>query len=826
MYRALIFFISAILLLGGWLASLPLRKLVAFVKTFGSASKEATNERYHCRSYQNVKQLVHAAILLLLAGNARAAVGDVTFAIETNGWNTLAWPTGFSSNSMFYPGFVTNGLVHNVPSATNGLELTVISPGHDDTGAPITRTRTVYGTDLMRLPHPNSGTNDVQTNGAGAVIMRVANSGYMGFIYDLDSNITATVRAPAFVDTNAAQQCVAASGVEVTNNSTQPYPVVIGNWAEAGWKHCTGSTMRLRWVGFHASGRDGLPLACVKFIVTGVTSGVKVTNVVTRMSVDWSTADYIHFGEYISDFALSPFTQGELLRCDVIAYPLIGDSSAVLDTTLNTYLGINTTLPMSITNLCDKTGAYMTVPWIAVVSLTPGANPRVTNTAPENVNAEHYFGTGRAAFVQLAGSNNLANSHNDVGGAIVYYRAGPTNWSDGTAGSIGNIPATHISLRAYPGDSVTFTNDNGTDDISDRIRMDGPGITIGSPGTAFTFNNVESLILNRVRIDATGANFIEASSSTTTSIVWLTSCDITNMAQGVKPSSGARLGFAVRGCNLDGFRHQIGAFFFAGNYHGATNGYGYNLALNFTGMLLAAGDYSIIYNNYLGGFSAQATDALNFTSVTSIHHGFVFAQNVCEWTTNAGSPAMGFFGSGNSVHITNQINICNLLVGKRVGHAYNDSGSATEFRYLWTDTDNLHPSPFGTKHDTFGTPDAARTGGWPFLWAVGQINNYIGEEDIGDSEDAFDQDFIGLGSFRTIVSGGHPINTLRFTDRKANTGTAGTAGGGNYRLLSDSPAFRFSRYPMLPFDIEGAPRGSIDPPGAYAAGNARKGSFF
>lgn len=85
------------------------------------------------------------------------------------------------------------------------------------------------------------------------------------------------------------------------------------------------------------------------------------------------------------------------------------------------------------------------------------------------------------------------------------------------------------------------------------------------------------------------------------------------------------------------------------------------------------------------------------------------------------------------------------------------------------------------------------------------------------------------GSFKSYYRAGggnvKPPGWIRFTDLKAYISADGnpTAGNGNYRPLSDSPAFFIPTVPLYDYDIEIAPRGLLDPPGAYAAGNTKKG---
>lgn len=70
------------------------------------------------------------------------------------------------------------------------------------------------------------------------------------------------------------------------------------------------------------------------------------------------------------------------------------------------------------------------------------------------------------------------------------------------------------------------------------------------------------------------------------------------------------------------------------------------------------------------------------------------------------------------------------------------------------------------------------------------------------------------------------IGYMRYIERKSNIGSGvPQAGGGNYRVHTDSPAHRMQFEWVLPYDIEGNARGASDPPGAYSSGNPKKGLF-
>lgn len=746
-------------------------------------------------------------VLLLWVGLPARADPDVTgFEVETNGWVCKVWINELSSNSMFFNGMFTN----NVTSPTNGLKLTLVSMGFDGEGNATTVGRTIYGTKLLRLVTPSQTTNDIRTNSGVGSVFRVALSDW---VYDLDSNITASVLARAFVDTNTGTLCNGGSGFTVTNSSTLSYPKVIANWTWPGWNRETNSSIRLRAVGFHTSARNGRPLAAMKFIGTDE-SGDAVTNVQTEMFIDRTLPDIFPTGEYVADISQASFTQGDRIRCDFIAYPWMGDANSVLNTTLNTYVAPR---PTSITNLCDKNNTYSD--WIAVVNLVAGAAPRVTNVAPALVNSVHYFGSIAAANDQLAASNTTSYSHNDSGGTYIYVRAGVSNFAGATVGS-NVVPRAWTTVLNYPGDSVSLTNDTGTDDLNDRVKIQ--GIRLAFPGTTIPFSSCQKLWLNQCTIDSPGLGPFQANE------MWATHCNITNLVQGLRASSiGNNEWFNVRGCNLDGFNHTLLVQMTIGNKHPNTNGPDYRVVFDLVGQGTGH-DFQICYNNYFGGMSvgggSEGLDAGTRAFVVS--NGFALVQNVIERTGAAASPAAQICSIG-SLASTNILIWHNLILGERIADmGSSGSETATVWRDQWSSKNNVFDLT-GFKKDYDTPTDADRVGNWTIMNQVNGKGNIFVECRVNVAAGTFPPEFNGLDGIRPFGQGTNTINYPRFTDRKAydGSGTA-AAGGGNYRLLSDAPGWGLVSDWLIKFDMEGLYRSRIDSPGAYASGNARKGAFF
>lgn len=754
------------------------------------------------------------AILLLCAPRAFGAAGDITgIEVETNGWVVRVWvagPHAGTNDGRFFNGFATN----NALTASNGFRIDLVSMGFTDTGAATTYSRSVYGTKLLRLVTPNQAIASVFTNDTVGCMYRVALSDY---IYDLDSNTVAAITSAAFVNTNNAAQCIGASGITVTNSSAQVHAKAIARYTWPGWNRETNSTMRLRMVGFHSSARWGRPLVCVKFIVTDE-SGDAVTNIQTQMQIDWSLPDIFPTGEYIADIPLAGFTQGDNLRCDFIAYPWIGDSASVMDTTLNEFAW-PTSKPASITNLCDKNNAWGN--HIGVVSLAVGAAPRVTNVPPAQVDPAHYFGSTAAANDQLAATNAQLNGHTTAGGSYIYVRTGVTNFSGATVAS-NVIPRCWVTVKNYPGDSVSITNESGTADLSDRVKIE--GIRLAVIGTRIPFSGCQKLWLNQCTIDSPGAGPFQATE------MWATHCEVTNLVQGFRASTLINNEwFNVRGCNLDGFNKTLLVQLCMGNYHPNTNGPDYRVVFDLVGQG-AAHDFQICYNNYFGGMAvgggSEGCDVGNRAFVIS--NGLAMVQNVIERTGAAAAPCAQI-GSIGALASTNILDWGTIYVGERIADL-GSSGSETTAvsRDKWSHKGSVKDLT-GVKKD-YNTPtDVDRIDNWTVMNQVAGAGNMFVECRVNAAVGTFPPEFIGLNSNHPgiLSTSTNTVNYPRFTDRKAyDGGGVATAGGGDYRLLSHAPGFLLKCDWLLPFDLAGRYRSAIDPPGPYVAGNVKKGAFF
>lgn len=759
-------------------------------------------------------KLLITSLLLLMTVSAKAVfTNTVGLEVETNGWILRATIGGdaagsIGTNGNFFGGFATN----NSLTSTTALALTVTSMGYTN-GAAIQVQRTVYGTKIIRSPFPMQNTNDIQFQDTGGtnVVFRISLS---DFIFQKDSNIVATALGGWLSGTNGNFTNVAAiTARAVTNSSVQAYPKAIAKWSWPGWNREIGSTMKLRAVGFSWSASvqtNGQPLDCMRFIGTDE-SGDAVTNTVTTMTLDAPGQDIFPTGEYVGILSQSAWASLDAIRCDFQAFPRIGDSDAVLDTTLNLYAP---PLPASITNLCDRLNVYTDK--IAVVG-TAGASPAATNVAPALVSTANYFGSIAAANDSLSVSNLNAHAHGDSGGGLIYIKTGITNFAGATVSS-NRVPKAWVTVLPFPGDTNIYLNgDTGTDDLNDLVKVQ--NIRLQFASTTIPFSSMKRLWLDQCTIASSGSGPFQAGE------MWTTHCVVTQLTQGFRASSIVNNQFfALRGCNLDGFDNQLNAPLVIGCYHPTLYGRNYKVTSDVSSGQGSSPEFGIWYNNYFGGFASDgAASVVNLGDNIGIGAGMAIIQNVFEVATNADSSFN--ICSRNTLQFTNILLWHNVWVGKRIaGVGYNDSGAAPAYRYQWEGLNSIYDNT-GFKSDEHTTGDGARIGNWPVMWQVGWAGNMYVESDTtgADAPGSFNPIFNGLNSYHPVGSGTNETFFPRYIDRRSQGGAYSTPpSGGNYRLRRNSPALLQTVPYVMSFDQGGTPRNSGNNfPGAYVFGHVQ-----
>lgn len=717
------------------------------------------------------------------------------------------------TNLAFFHGFTTN----NTPSSSNGITVTWLEKGFDQNGAFTWDYLTAYGTIILRRPYPESTstttTNDIQLSEVTNAVTRVYLSRQLS---SSASNIQVSIRQGAIASTNGAAytNCMA-TNMAVASESTQVYGKLCGNWATGVPMFTRLSSLRLRAVAFHKSGRNFMPVALIRFITTGLTSGVKVTNNVTRWSVDWAFNRRAQFnkdinpGEAIADVDLSGFTALEDIRSDLQIYAWTGDT--VIDTTTDTF-PIGHPREAAILNMYDPNNAHSTV--IAVVDETSGSDSLgrcQTNTLPQDIPSTNYFLTIGGALNQSAASNLTFYGHSNTSGSIIYVKSGTTNYP-GANITVTAIPTVAPIIRPYPGETFTLTTVVGSGSMK-RVRFE-DAVNTAWRSAQIPFNAYGYVSFERSTsivsvstgpyLNVTNSQFIH--------------CTIGSFAASLAAGAGgSTTAHSLRGCWLKGINNGGVFRTWIGNYHGITNdGPAYSVSSGQSADSSPEGN-RILYNNFFGG---EHLVGAMMAVISNTQDRVCVIQNVFEKCL-AGERSGTIATTGSSY--TNFFGLQNLFEGGRIADYASEQNETTYIPRVGFSIKNTIWAYPGQKMDT----DGASPNGIRFYSSSecshmvdGEGNFYI-RNNVTTTTTAFRPLFSGMYTYDPGYT--NVDNFVQFVDRQAATSGTSTAGDGKYWFLNQSPAFRnIKTAKILPFDISGKPRSADDPPGPYVVGNPKR----
>lgn len=748
--------------------------------------------------------------LLAAAVPMLAATGDVlNGAVLDNGWMVVLRIEGGATNGTFSFGF--SNATNNTFNGGEKFRLSVNSPGYDATGATNVWRGNFYGTKQIRWAYPDNAYPRTLMDGSDVLIYIAIDN----FVCNEDTGMSASIGGGLYTFGGTPNN---AATITLTNWSAQPYPKVIANWSDVFYQQMTNTSYRVRATAWHAAAHRGKPVAAVSFFAKDE-SGDTVSSTVNAMAIDRDYGDLIPTGEYFTDLDLSSLTHSNLVRFDFAAYPHRGNSSAVLDTRTDPFNSWPTFLPRSRTNF------YFTNNYSAIAVVGPtgsDANGRATNIVdPTLVNSAHYFATINGAMAAIKGTNNSLFGHNDCGGAKVYVRNAIVNWTGGTASTAGT-PIVWAEVINYPGDIVSLTTRANNQDISDRVKLQ--GIDLAFSAAQVPFNNIECLWFDR----CTGNNDSSAPIQNTTSTgeVYWTRNTIHLWNASIPHLSHNQTSPLFRANQLDRITAACIWYNAIGNRRIPTVATGGFIWVDENSTItVPMRDAQICYNNYLMGITNVS--GANIGSQSGNVYGKAFPQNVLEFTHTGGS-SFGISASTTLNH-TNWFLEGVVSEGGRNQFFYGELGSTGAVKNLNTVRNSIFIA-LGEATDIGGTGNAGRTNDWSMRWRVGGrgiINQMI---TASPTLQHGDPEFNGRNSFRPPNGSFSPTTWPKFVDADGYYRGGTGDGNGNYRLRSDSPILH-SDYAVdhefaVPFDMDGMPRGRFDPPGAFVAGNVRRGAFF
>lgn len=742
-------------------------------------------------------------LFLCLCASTFAADGDIYGAsVETNGWTLDLWIVGNSStytNGAFSFGFGAN----NTLTANQKLVLTTTSCGFNDDGTTNQTIRTIYDTRQLRYPYPNQAYNDTSIDGSN-IKLRI---GLNEYIYAWDVSLTANILSGHYA-TNALTSA-SASSLSVTNTSINDSPKPVANWAPGFFGgRVFGSTADLRVIGGHWSARLGRPLRAVEFVVQGITSGVLATNWQTVPKIDWTYGDQVPVIEYIGSVDLSGMTDGEKLRCNFTAFPWIGTN------TLSTTDGVNSNPPeyATITNVCNRAGAYggaeIVLDPVNGSDSTGVAYARGGTVAPACLTLDR-------AMKQIAATNNLLYGHNDCGGGSIIITNGQVGLAVNT--SINDTPILCEITRHpnSPRSSVVITNAGK----EPTVRLVYRDLTLSSAASLNYWSGTSAWFDNCTITNTTSSTFEYGAHP------WMfTRCDISDLdTWSIQPRAAQNAPtWWVRGCLLRGTVSYQPAYMFVGNYlPGVANAPGLNQFYSTVPVTPCAMQPIWCFNKFMKVKAGSQGVLYTGNSTNLPYYGCLIAQNLIEKTNSADARLIFVFADSDEANqpTSNVMLWNNTFVGDRGNYAYNEEGTTAAWRLHFQLFGNYF-SGLANKTDTFGTGNGNRIGNWSSVWGVlsrGHINSAI-KAWGGDAA------FAGIPGWDVQNAA---FNWMDFVSAQYTDGTNPGNGGGNYRVLSNSPGLGLSANSyVLPFDIEGQYRGGFDAPGAYASASPRKGGGF
>jgi len=627
---------------------------------------------------------------------------------------------------------------HNTPET-----FTVTRRGFDATGMPTTPRDTLTIMARLRQPYPDQNTLTPD---------QVALS---DFIYDGD----------------------VVAGVQ--NNSTRAYPLPIAMWLNHDHARATSATHTLRLAVAHGTGRNGRPVAAVKFTASDGTTTVEQT--VSGMSTITYPASGLSVPHFAADMDLSTLAQGSLLTIDAVIYPWVGEAFTISQDA-DVYPSPNLTT-LRVFN--DRTGGYGTA--YAYVDASAGNNATGVASGTAATARAAPFADMRAAATAVKAFNNAQYGRNTLSGGVIRLEAGLHTYTnirlDG--GTLYNVPVL-VEAADESQKASTILQDSGASQAwSMPNRWKIRGLTIRKTvGSATPWDTVSAQIDGRMVIvqdciwDLNGRNKYAG--------WWFRIGMFYQINNTGDAGQNGLLAAYVKcsiliGCQLD---NAYGAYAIAGCR-----------ATNFTEPAVA-GNRPAPLGIFIGFnvFSSSQNGARIVGHNTAIGpRGLAVVGNVIEsWGPNT-SPALQINADGNVNAAQNVVIAHNTVIGQRLNFLYMDTdGNAEKSAYVRA---NVFQT-MNVKGDVFAA-QSANTGNWPVRYKTGWSHNAAlsgSNNGYGYTPTSWMGEIASLGE----VEGVAPV----WVNDQSNTG--GDAGGGDYTPGQGSalPALS-SDIAVYPVDLEG-----------------------
>lgn len=580
----------------------------------------------------------------------------------------------------------------------------------------------------------------------------------------------------------------------IVNNSLVRSPKPVMNWGRVD-RRIVGNSLRVEAVGFHRDARDGGQLACVEFTVTDGTT--TLTAKISAMTILAHSGDRNAVIGYAHTFDLSALSDLTTLSVDARGFPKVGVAASIRDSrsgaadsrefrTLRYFKNVakHTNPPIAVVSSSgvDASGV------VSLTEATAAASPFLTLAGAAN---GLRLATGLTGGFTDGCEIRIADSEVALGTflAVTFqsqYELTITKLSNVTQSQARIALASSIQWRhsAIRFRDITL-NRSGTAQLhSARYVMENciyanAGIASG----ILSSSGSPSLYMLGVTITGAGSSNLAAA----------TGCPIA-MLRGVDAGT---LGSAI---NVEPW------LVLGSNFRSATQ-------TSRGGRTLSG---SIVAFNYYAGQLAQWCVIGGDEDID----GCAFVQNCVEDMTAANINMMAPSNDGKTGNVTGLVDHHNTFVGTglygRSNFLYNETSGTARTHKLTSSVGHVTPQ-FNTKHDIFagansGLPDASsRTGGWSVMNGVGFVGLFSMFKAANPTSEH--PEYPGLNA--SLGTSDTVRNDPLFIDFKAVTaGPVAGAGGGNYRLQAGSPLIGRTKRWVLPYDLDGNPRG----PGGTASG--------
>jgi hypothetical protein len=621
------------------------------------------------------------------------ATGDILSAtVRADGFSVDLVVEGFTTGASYSFGLGTD----NTLTGTENLRFSVVSLGYDATGAATTVARTCVAKGTVRKATPNEG--QVDETGGGNLTVRL---GLDMPIFAKDksgggssgTDVTAVALAGLVTNTGGGSQTSnARSSFTVTNNSTLPYPKVVGRWAQPSFERWTGAKL-VEMCCYHPFARNNKPVACVAF---DCTDG---SNPITQQVVTSCTASTQWTGigntvwTYGTTIPVSGFTQGGTLTTRFRAYPWVGDSTSVLDTDTG---ADGTAAPSAaltpLMGLCDKNDSLACYASVNGV----GGSPAVSATKAGARAAP--YSTLALALTALKTYNSSTNSDNSLNNCYVLMQ----NGSYSAAGTFtGSNTKTWCEVEADTENGATEAGVNFSTATNQAFNgyLKYKNVTFSGVGSGMFRGNITTGCL---WLDSCTYSHAVAAQWYSWNTAFLTGTTFTAGTQNILGSGSGGVGWGlVRQNDLTAITSkQAAANCMIGNKNlcptfalsGGTNG-----PQSDGGFVGWNSTYSI----------ASSTQWLTAVQTNDWTKGIAVVGNVAERIGGNTTPLAQFIADNTTTSVANNVYFAhNSLIGARLNFNYLELGNYSPNRLNWYDQFNVL-SDWNCKTDVFS--NAVRT---------------------------------------------------------------------------------------------------------------------